>query len=728
MTESPQQNHQTITGSVERVTYHNEQNGYTVLRFQMRDRKEPVIAVGNFSSISPGESLRLTGSWTTHPQYGEQFKIVEHAVVRPATIAGIQKYLGSGLIKGVGPVTAKRIVEHFREKTLDIIEHDISRLGEVPGIARKRVEMIQRAWEEQSAIKEVMLFLQSHSVSMHFAVKIFKQYGNQAISIVEKTPYRLAQDIYGIGFRSADQIARNLGMSVDSPERLQAGLRYVLLEASEEGHCYLPQSELVKRAAKALEIQEEAKLTAATAEMLNAGLLRLEPGAADHAVYLPHFWQAEHSITGRLKALLERPVPVNSSRLEDWLAHFAERRSIELSEEQRLAVQRAAKERVMVLTGGPGTGKTTTLRTMVQMFEAMGKRVALASPTGRAAQRLSEVTDREAKTIHRLLEFDPSQMGFKRNEENPLEAEVIIIDESSMIDIVLANNLLKAVAPKSQLILVGDVDQLPSVGPGTVLRDLINSGVVPVARLTQIFRQAAESLIIQNAHRINRGGFPVLIKPGDQASDCYFIEAETPQQIVELIVKSVASSLPKRFGYDPLRDIQVLAPMNRGLAGATNLNGVLQNALNPAAANKAEFNRGHHIFRVGDKVIQRVNNYKLEVFNGDMGTIEMIDLEGQMIVVRFTDRKVYYDSTDVLELAHGFCVTVHKSQGSEYPAVILPLHTSHFIMLSRNLLYTALTRAKKTVVMIGTTKAISIAMNNLEAVSRFTGLARKLKG
>jgi exodeoxyribonuclease V alpha subunit len=719
-------NHQTIIGSVERVTYHNEQNGYTVLRFQMKGNKEPVIAIGSFSSISPGESLRLTGLWTTHPQYGEQFKILEYAVVRPATIAGIQKYLGSGLIKGVGPVTAKRIVEHFKEKTLDVIENDIARLGEVPGIARKRVEMIKRAWEEQRSVKEVMLFLQSHGVSTHFAVKIFKQYGNQAITIVEKTPYRLASDIYGIGFRTADQIARNLGMSVDSPERLQAGLRFVLLEASEEGHCYLPQSELAKRAAKALEVEDEAKLAAMTAVMLDDGLLKMETDAADHAIYLPAFWQAERSITRRVKELLEKAVHVSGARVENWLARFAERRGIELSEEQQRAIQQAAKARVLVLTGGPGTGKTTTLRTMVQMFEAMGKRMALASPTGRAAQRLAEVTGREAKTIHRLLEFDPSQMGFKRNEESPLDADVIIIDESSMIDVVLANNLLKAVDAKSQLILVGDVDQLPSVGPGAVLRDLIKSGVVPVARLNQVFRQAAESLIIQNAHRINRGEFPALIKPGLQESDCYFIEADDPPRIVELIVKSVASSLPKRFGYDPLRDIQVLAPMNRGLAGATNLNHVLQTALNPAASGKAEFNRGNRVFRVGDKVIQRVNNYKLEVFNGDMGRIEIIDLEEQTLGVRFADRMVYYDSVDVLELMHGFCVTVHKSQGSEYPAVILPLHASHFLMLSRNLLYTALTRAKQTVVMIGTTKALSIAMNNLEAVHRFTGLAREL--
>jgi exodeoxyribonuclease V alpha subunit len=722
------QNHKTITGLVERVTFHSEESGYTVLRFRVQGEREPSVAVGNFTSVSPGESLRLTGHWTTHPQYGQQFKIAEYATLRPATIAGIQKYLGSGLIKGIGPVTAKRIVEHFKEKTLEIIESDISRLGEVKGIARAKVELIQRAWEEQRSIKEVMLFLQSHAVSTHFAIKIFKQYGNEAISIVEKTPYRLAVDVYGIGFRSADQIARNLGMPADSPERMKAGLRHVLLEASEEGHCFLPQNELVARAAKALEIENEAMLAATTAVMLDEGLLRMGAGADEHAIYLPPFWQAERAVARRLKLLLEKRVQVNSSRVESWLARFTERRGIELSDEQRSAIQQATKERVLVLTGGPGTGKTTTLRTMVQLFEAMGKQVALASPTGRAAQRLAEVTGREAKTIHRLLEFDPSQTGFRRNEEWPLDADVVIVDESSMIDLVLANNLLKAVDVKSQLVLVGDVDQLPSVGAGTVLRDLIASGVVPVARLTQVFRQAAESLIIQNAHRINRGEFPQLVKPGERESDCYFIEADTPERIVDLIVNSVAVSLPKRFGYDPLRDIQVLSPMHRGHAGATHLNEVLQQALNPPGAGKAELARGNRTFRVGDKVMQRVNNYKLEVFNGDLGTIEIIDQAEQGITVRFGDRLVQYDSADALELAHGFCVTVHKSQGSEYPAVVLPLHTSHFLMLSRNLIYTALTRAKKTVVMIGSVKALGVAMNNLEAMRRYTGLARELSG
>ena len=727
---SGEENHQTITGSVERVTYHNEQNGYTVLRFQIPGRGELVTVVGNFSAVSPGESLRLTGWWTSHPQYGDQFKTVEYAVTRPATIAGIQKYLGSGLIKGIGPVTARRIVEHFKEKTLEVIESEISSLGEVKGVSRKRLEMIQKAWEEQRAIKEVMLFLQSHAVSTHFAVKIFKQYGADSIAVVEKTPYRLAAEVYGIGFRTADQIARNLGMPADAEERLRAGLRHVLMTATEEGHCYLPACDLIERSAETLEVEDQAKLEDALEKMLDDGSLKVEENEGGRAIYLPPLWQSERGVARRLKALIGQPLRVDSNRVGSWLDRFAEKRGVELSEQQRRAIHLATESRVMILTGGPGTGKTFTLRAMVELFYAMRKTVALASPTGRAAQRLSEVTGREAKTIHRMLEFDPAGLRFKRNDVWPLEADVVIVDEASMIDVVLANSLIKAVDGHSQLILVGDADQLPSVGPGAVLQDLINSGLAPVARLTQVFRQAARSLIVQNAHQINRGEFPRLVKPGGEKSDCYFIEAEEPDEVVRLIVNSVSKSLPSRFGYDPLKDIQTLSPMNRGRAGANHLNDVLQAALNPqppAAPGKAEWNRGGRTLRVGDKVIQRVNNYRLEVFNGDMGMVEAIDLEDQMIAVRFADRLVEYDFADSLELSHGFAVTIHKAQGSEYPAVVLPLHTQHYLMLSRNLLYTALTRAKKTVVMIGTTKAIGMAMRNLEATRRFTGLARELK-
>ncbi len=720
---------QALTGSVERVTYHNEENGYSVLRLVVAGMSDPVTVIGSFSTVSPGEQLRLSGWWTTHPKYGDQFKSQSYEVLRPATIAGIQKYLGSGLIKGVGPITARRIVDHFGEKTLDVIENEISRLGEVKGIARKRVELIERAWAEQQSIKQVMLFLQSHGVSTHFGVKIFKHYGHEAIAIVEQNPYRLAAEVYGIGFRTADQIARNLGLPIDAPERLQSGLRFVLSEAADEGHCFLPQNDLLERAARILELEGEAmpaSLAAVSAQMIAAGELRRETLSTDLAVYLPPFWLAERSIARRLGLLLSQPVSVDAPRVEQWLARYTGHHEIELSPEQREAILEAAARRLLILTGGPGTGKTTTLRAMVQLFLAMRLRVALASPTGRAAQRLAEVTGCEARTIHRLLEFDPSQMAFRRDEQNPLEADVVIIDEASMIDLLLANSLFKAVSPNARLVLVGDVDQLPSVGPGKVLQDLIRSSRIPVARLTQVFRQAAESLIVQNAHRINRGEFPQLITPGEGKSDCYFIETEDSAEIVNLLVKAVVTSLPKRFGFDPRRDIQILAPMNRGQVGANSLNNTLQQALNPPLPGQPELVRGNRALRVGDKVIQRVNNYRLEVFNGDMGLIEAIDLEDQLVAIRFGDRLVAYDYADLLELAHGYCVTVHKSQGSEYPAVVLPLHTSHFLMLSRNLLYTALTRAKRTVVLIGSTRAIALAMNSTEAMIRHTGLVESL--
>ncbi|MFM8395295.1 MAG: ATP-dependent RecD-like DNA helicase, partial [Acidobacteriota bacterium] len=581
----------------------------------------------------------------------------------------------------------------------------------------------------QQSIKQVMLFLQSHGVSTHFAVKIFKQYGQEAISIVEQNPYRLAAEVYGIGFRTADQIARNLGLPVDAPERMEAGLRYVLSEGADEGHCFLPQNELLERTVRILELEEPAMvagLTAVSARMIAAEELRQERLATDLAIYLPAFWHAERSIARRFRLLADQPPEVDRTRVEQWLSRYTSHHDLELSTEQRAAILEAASRRVLILTGGPGTGKTTTLRAMVQLFLAMRLRVALASPTGRAAQRLAEVAGREAKTIHRLLEFDPSQMAFRRDEQNPLDADVVIIDEASMIDLLLANSLLKAVAPTARLVLVGDVDQLPSVGPGKVLQDLIRAGHLPVARLTEVFRQAAESLIVQNAHRINRGQFPRLVAPGAEKCDCYFIETEDAGEIVNLLVKAVVTSLPNRFGFDARHDIQVLSPMNRGQVGAASLNSTLQQALNPPVPGQPELVRGNRALRVGDKVIQRVNNYKLEVFNGDIGTIEAIDLEDQLVAIRFGERLIAYDYADLMELAHGYCVTVHKSQGSEYPAVVLPLHTSHFMMLSRNLLYTALTRAKRTAVLIGSARAIALAMNSTEALVRHTGLVESL--
>jgi len=653
---------QTIAGSVESITFHSEQNGYTVLRFTTPESRDPITVTGNFSSLSPGESLKLIGWWVSHPTYGDQFKATGYEVTRPATLTGIQKYLGSGLIKGVGPVTAKRIVEHFGLTTLEIIEGAIERLTEVRGVSKKRVAMIRAAWEAQREVKAVMLFLQGHGVSTAYAVKIFKQYGNEAITIVERAPYRLASDIWGIGFKTADQIARNMGMPLDAEERLRAGLQYVLSTAGDEGHCYLPSRELVRKAAEALEVEDRARLGQILEALIAEEAVRTGEHTDDLAIYLPPLWLAEQALAKRLKILAATPVRTDRARIETWIDRYNEHNRITLSEEQRRAVFTAASERILVLTGEPGTGKTSTLRCLVALFKAMRKRVLLASPTGRAAQRLSEVTGEEAKTLHRTLAFDPAVMGFKHHDEAPLEADVVVVDEASMLDLPLANSLLKAVAPTSQLVLVGDVDQLPSVGPGTVLRDLIESGEIPVARLTEVFRQAAQSLIVRNAHKINQGEFPILIKPGESKADCYFIEAEEPEEIAALIVKTVSQSLPNRLGYHPLEDIQVLAPMNRGTVGATKLNALLQEALNPAAPGKAELMRGAHTFRMGDKVIQRVNNYKLEVFNGDLGVVDHLDLEEQEVVVRFADREVIYDYADVLELGHGFAVSVHKAK------------------------------------------------------------------
>ncbi|MBX7219654.1 MAG: ATP-dependent RecD-like DNA helicase [Blastocatellia bacterium] len=740
----------TLVGTVERVTYNNSETGYTIARLKVSGEPDPVTIVGHFSAITPGETLRMAGFWVTHRTYGPQFKVANYEVCKPATIAGIEKYLGSGLIKGIGPVTAKRIVEKFKEKTLDVIEQEIERLNEVPGIAKKRVSMIARAWAEQQAIKEVMLFLQSHGVTTHFAVKIFKEYGPLSIQTVSENPYRLAQDIYGIGFKTADQIAQNLGIRADSEERIRAGFKHVLHEATESGHCYLPADALVTEGEKVLSITNHDLLHSVAEKMAREDEIKAERGfrvqgsgcreetqssvlspqsleESSVLYYLPGIWQAEQNVARWLRGLLARPVEFDEKKVAAWLEQFTKKEKLELSAEQKEAILTASRHRVMVLTGGPGCGKTTTLRAMVKMFRHFNRRVELASPTGRAAQRLSEVAGVEARTIHRLLAYDPAQHGFTRNADNPLETDVVIVDEASMLDVLLASNLLKAIPTIAQLVLVGDVDQLPSVGPGRVLSDIINSDVIPVIRLTQVFRQAQGSVIITNAHRIREGHYPKLIEPGSvENTDCYYIPAEEPEDIHRLLINAVTRSLPKRFGYDPLTDIQVLTPMNRSSVGAAELNLRLQQHLNPPAPDKEQIERMGRIFREGDKVIQKVNNYNLEVFNGDVGLIRQIDTEDHTCLIEFGDRDVTYDWADLNELGHGFAMSVHKSQGSEYPAVVIILHTQAWMVLSRNLIYTALTRAKKTAVLLGTKKALGAAMRKIEAGTRNTRLAEIL--
>jgi exodeoxyribonuclease V alpha subunit len=647
----------------------------------------------------------------------------------------LEKYLGSGLIKGIGPVTARRIVAHFGLETLDIIEQSCSRLIEVSGIGEKRVAMIEKAWAAQQAIKEVMLFLRGHNVSTTYAVKIYKQYGDQAIEVVSKNAYQLATDIFGIGFVTADTIARNIGIAPDSDFRYQAGILYVLQQAAEEGHCFLPEPELIERVVKRLALPDSpvdpVHIGELIAQMSEDKQLITQPGYGDLAeerlCYAPTFYYTEQALASRLAAFAKAQVAVDLTRVQRWIDRYTEKRDITLSEEQRQAVELAASSRLLVLTGGPGCGKTFTTKTVVDLWRAMGKSILLAAPTGRAAQQLSEMTGQEAITIHRLLAFDPKTMQFRYNEENPLEAQAIVVDETSMLDLFLAHSLLKAIPPEAQVLLVGDVDQLPSVGPGMVLRDLIKSQQVPVVRLTQVFRQAAASHIVTNAHRINAGQFPRLVPTTKFVeSDCLWLEAPEPALGAEGIRHLVSEYLPSD-GIDPVQQVQVLSPSTRGEVGTRQLNAMLQRVLNPPALGKVEIVRGVSTLRVGDRVIQQVNDYQREVFNGDVGTISSIDLEEQEVVVQFAERAVTYDYADLAEIALAWAVTVHKSQGSEYPVVVFPLFLQHYLLLSRNLVYTGLTRAKQLAILVGPTKANGISIKRVTDRQRYTALADRLR-
>lgn len=711
---------------VERVTYHNPENGYSVLKVKAPDERDLVTVVGHFSTVTAGESLRLVGTWGNHPKHGAQFKVVKYDVEAPATLTGLEKYLGSGLIKGVGPVTAKRMVKHFGMAILEVIEQYPDRLTEVPGVGPKRIGMIAKAWQDQKSIKEVMLFLQSHGVSTTYAVKIFKTYGDQAIEVVSHNPYKLAEDIWGIGFKTADKIAQALGVAPDAPSRLRAGLVHVLSEAADQGHVLLPRNQLLEQGMEILGVDQELLVPALDALIETQALVAEPVPGGEPACYLPSLAAAERGAAQRLGQLIRRPAEVPDDLVET-LAHLEAEEGLTLSDEQRQAVLEALQSRVFVLTGGPGTGKTTTVKTIVRLLHRYEQKILLGSPTGRAAKRLSEVTGEEARTLHRLLEFAPDRMQFTRDADRPLEADVILVDEASMLDTVLFNSLLKAVPPLGHLILVGDINQLPSVGPGNVLKDVLESERVPSRMLTKVFRQAQESLIITNAHRIHHGQLPELVVPdGQHRSDCYFVEAEDPEEAAIKIANVVGKSLPKRFGISAIEDIQVLCPMNRGSIGANNLNTILQEALNPPGPSKGGVTVGSRVFRIGDKVIQLRNNYDKQVFNGDMGIIRAIDPEEQTVLVATVDAEIEYDFSDLNELALAYAISVHKSQGSEFPAVVVPMLTQHYPMLQRNLLYTALTRAKKVVVLVGTKKAIGIAVRNAEVGKRHTRLRDRL--
>ncbi|MFN6564266.1 MAG: ATP-dependent RecD-like DNA helicase [Nostoc sp. ChiSLP01] len=728
--------YETITGVVERLTFHSEESGYTVARLKSSRSTDLTTIVGSFANIQPGQTLQLTGFWKDHPQYGPQFNVVNYHETKPATLTGIEKYLGSGLIKGVGPVTAKRIVAHFGLETLDIIENQIDRLIEVQGIAKKRIKLIKNAWETQKAIKEVMVFLQTHGVSTTYAVKIYKQYQDNAIATVTANPYQLATDIYGIGFLTADKIARNLGVPTDSQFRYCAGIIHALSEAAEDGHCYLPQPELIEKVTKLLTTDDHQPTEDAIAgtikdmsirEELIKEIVRDDYGEKLLLCYKPTFFHTEMNLAQMISRRLSQPIVQDMPRVHAWIERFTTSRKIQLSLQQQKAVEMAAYSPVMVLTGGPGVGKTFTTHTIVSLWKAMGKTIALAAPTGRAAQRLAEMTGLEAKTIHRLLEFDPKTMGFKRDHENPLPHNAIIADEASMLDLFLAHSLVKAVAQGAQLLLVGDIDQLPSVGPGKVLADLINSLRVPVVRLTQVFRQAQQSAIVIAAHQINQGDYPTMEPISDNPlSDCLWHGGGyEPEHGVQAICELVSEFIP-RLGFNPATDVQVLSPMLRGLVGTRNLNAVLQQLINPPASLKVEINRGGMTLREGDRVIQQMNDYDREVFNGDLGTILNIDTEEQEVVVDYGGRPVVYDYADLNEITLAFATSIHKSQGSEFPVVILPLYMQHYVMLSRNLFYTGLTRARKLAIVVGSNKAISLAVRTTNDRQRYTRLWQRL--
>ncbi|MBD2616232.1 ATP-dependent RecD-like DNA helicase [Nostoc punctiforme FACHB-252] len=728
--------YETITGVVERLTFHSEESGYTVARLKSSRSTDLTTIVGSFANIQPGQTLQLTGFWKDHPQYGPQFQVTKYHETKPATLTGIEKYLGSGLIKGVGPITAKRIVAHFGLETLDIIENQIDRLIEVQGIAKKRIKLIKNAWSTQKAIKEVMVFLQSHGVSTTYAVKIYKQYQDNAIATVTSNPYQLATDIYGIGFLTADKIARNLGVPTDSSFRYCAGIIHALSEAAEDGHCYLPQPELIEKVAKFLATDDHQPTTEAIADIIKQmgakeelirEIVRGNDGEKLLLCYKPTFFHTEMNLAQMISRRLSQPIVQDMPRVRAWIERFTISCKIQLSPQQQQAVEKAAYSPIMVLTGGPGVGKTFTTHTIVSLWKAMGKTIALAAPTGRAAQRLAEMTGLEAKTIHRLLEFDPKTMGFKRDHENPLPHNAIIADEASMLDLFLAHSLVKAVAEGAQLLLVGDIDQLPSVGPGKVLADLINSLQVPVVRLTQVFRQAQHSAIVIAAHQINQGNYPTLEAISDNpVSDCLWHGGgHQPEHGVQAICELVSEFIP-RLGFNPATDVQVLSPMSRGMVGTRNLNAVLQQLINPPASGKVEINRGGMILREGDRVIQQTNDYDREVFNGDLGTILSIDTEEQELTVDYGGRDVVYDYADLNEITLAWSISIHKSQGSEYPVVILPLYMQHFMMLTRNLFYTGLTRAKKLAIVIGSKKAISLAVRTTNDQQRYTRLWQRL--
>ena len=722
-----------IEGTLERITYQNSENDFTVIRLLPPGKNNKLITVvGFFPPLTPGESLKIEGEWVNNPKFGRQFKATSYESTMPRTLKGIEKFLGSGLIKGIGPATAQKLVSYFGQEVIEIIEKKPHRLSEVEGIGEKKAETISRGFEEQKDIRDVMIFLQNYDVSPSLAVKIYKRYKKDTISQIKENPYRLATEVTGIGFKTADKIALKLGMDLRSSYRIKAAVQFVLWEGAGEGHVFLPQEEINEKIRNLFTHEEEEiedslieeQITQLTNE--KELFIEREPETQERLVYLAPFYHAEKGIARKLLSLKSCQLS-----LYHKTGVKGEDVNIELTTRQQEALEKALEEGILIITGGPGTGKTTTIRALISIFEQGDMQVTLTAPTGRAARRMTDATGREARTIHRLLEYGYSDgdLGFKKNEDNPLKTDVLIVDEVSMVDLLLMYNLLKALPSTCKLILVGDTDQLPSVGAGNVLRELIKSEAIPQVTLEEIFRQARESLIIVNAHRINNGSFPLI---NEKNKDFFFIQEQEPEKILNTILDLCHYRIPRYLNINPVEDIQVITPMRKTLVGVDNLNNRLQETLNPAARNKIQINYGSEVYRLGDKVMQTKNNYQKEVYNGDIGRIKEINTEDGEVEVVYPDLKdnrvVRYSLNELDELVLSYAISVHKSQGSEYPVVILPVVTQHFILLQRNLVYTGITRARKLVVMVGTKKAMAIALKNNKVEERYTLLGERLHG
>lgn len=709
----PDSNRAAAEGIIERIVYENPDNGFMVARMRVEGQSELITFVGNMMAVSPGETIQISGDWVDDHKFGKQIRVNEYKTILPNSLLGIEKYLGSGLIHGIGPAFAERLIKAFGIETLNVIDEYPERLRKVEGIGKKRAKLIREAWSEQKSIQSIMVFLQGHGIGTNQAVKIYKKYGDGAVSVLRDNPYRLIEDISGIAFAGADKIATNLGLAQDSPTRIAAGITFTLQQMVSEGHVFTERDDLLKNATDLLQV--EVKLTACElAAMVHNNTIIDEDGA----IYLHDLHDREVGCATELKRILAQPKDPVTDKIDVAIQWVEKQHSIELSEEQRDALRTSVEAPVMVITGGPGTGKTTLINSILSIFRRKNFSLLLAAPTGRAAKRMEVTTGHEAKTIHRLLEYNPQIHDFSRDKMNPLEADVIVIDEMSMVDINLMHSVLKAIPDTARLLLVGDVDQLPSVGPGNVLMDIIASNAVPTVRLKTVFRQAAESGIIANAHRINVGETPQW-----NDHDCFFIERKDPVAVRDTILELVTKRIPKKFNYDPLKDIQVLSPMHRGDAGVAQLNESLQEALNP---NGIPIPRKG--LRVGDKVIQTKNNYDLDVYNGDVGTVTIVSEETKELHIEFEDRTALYTFDDLDNLNLAYAITVHKSQGSEYPALVIPIVSQHYLMLQRNILYTAITRAKGLVVIVGDPKALRRALHNTDVTRRNTRLAERLRG